>query len=76
MATASGGLVAGEVHIFGPTGQEIVPATLCKVARLGHRAEANSVSESSGELLAPRQGSPDSKVRISRGREGKGLGMA
>lgn len=76
MATASGGLVAGEVHVYSPTGQEIVPATLCKVACMGHRAEANSVSESSGELLTPRQACPESKIRISGGRKGKGLRMA
>ena len=55
MATASRGLAAGEVHASNPAGQEVVPATLDKVARVGPRAEADSAPDSSGELLAPRQ---------------------
>lgn len=73
MAAASGGLAAGEAHGSSPAGQDTVPATLHKVARMGPRA--NSVPDSSGELLALRQVCPGSKVGISLGREGKGLGM-
>lgn len=74
----SGGLAAGKTHASSPATQEVVPATLHKVARVGPRAEANSVPDSSGELLAlcPWQVCPGSKVGISGGREGKGLGMA
>lgn len=74
MATVSRELAAGEVHASSPASQEVVPATLCKVAHVGPRAEAKSVPDSSGKLLAPKQMCLGSKGWISGGREEKGLG--
>lgn len=76
MATASGGLAAEELHASSPASQEVVPAALHKEVCVGPRAEAISAPDSLGTLLALRMVCPGSKVGISLGREGKGLGIA
>lgn len=72
----SEGLAARGVYASSPAGQGVVPAALHKVAYVEPGAEAISVPDSSGELLAPRQVCPGSKSGISLSREGKGLGIA